>query len=1203
MKKMSKAIVSLMVAATFMCCLSTTAFAAETTETQNGLELSISSDKESYSANEDINLTFKVTNTNDFDVSDVSLEALLPPGLSVKDNADTQKTVEQLGAGESVKLDVAVESIGTPTQIPDPTPTGTPNPIPTNTPNPTSNTTTVINTVATSSSTGKDAVTTGDATNVLLLIAILLLAGGGIALCAKHKVKAKGAMSLLLCATIVAGSVVAVGIPVSATDEIVKNFSAVKAITVDGKAYNVEANVQYSIKSSQNTDVDNNTVSRGEWIDMLVQEFSMSLGELSEVENPYNDIDGNQYYNSILTAYYNAILPTNITSFNADDVATRDFAVFTLNSCLCYVKNNDLQCDDFADIAHPDEASALVERGYFALIDNKFMPNKAVTVDEMGNAIALIRESLASLEIDPDHENVVDVKDDVNIFKSNVIKSINGNTVVLELTDETAVLEQGSLFFAPDPENEVEYVTYRVETISKTDTEITITVSEPEIYELFNSVDVQGRAYGDVNNIEPLVEGLNITKEQVACYPVQSNFSLDDVIQQVEELNELLDPNRHHYANTVPIDASKLRLEGTYTIPVEDGTNIVVSVNAGLEDPVVDYAVDFKSYAYQPIMPVYWPMPIKVNNLYVDLKNTLKIEANAEIIAGEGEAGELDLAKITIPVCAGVSVDVIVRLVVGVDGSINLTYTLGNTVGARYDGNGLQLIKNFEEPKLNIEAQVEASVGIQLEANLSVCSYELLYVNATVGEKGTIAIKNLSDDKVHSDFSAYMYFTVGCGTDNWLKDLLEYSNKPTSAEKEIITRENSPIKISVHLENTEAFEECTYRRATGEVKSNDFPLDEYTISVYSGDTVSADNVIIDRQSVQNDIGKFEIILNSDNMEADEEGNYPTEFTFVFEKDGYETYKETFTLEAGEDTELGVISVVKSTGSGEDAGEDTGGDEDDTDDDTDDGTSIFEIMPKNFTFASGVGGWSTEITLEKDGTFTGRYHDGEYDTDGSYYSYICNFNGKFSTPEKIDEYTYSMKLESIELERTPGEIYYEDNIKCISSEPYGFENADEFLIYLPGSPIEENLPEGIFSYIGSYRETLPSGYYGLYNKGGEDVFIGVFEDNFWGNEYSYNFEGNKSELIPSCYSKSRLIFWTKGKASIILNFDWVNDDKKQFTVYDTYGSSGYYTITLNVSEDQSTVKVNVKSGTGKDLSPWGGTTDGKLEAEYELSNNI
>ena len=157
-------------------------------------------------------------------------------------------------------------------------------------------------------------------------------------------------------------------------------------------------------------------------------------------------------------------------------------------------------------------------------------------------------------------------------------------------------------------------------------------------------------------------------------------------------------------------------------------------------------------------------------------------------------------------------------------------------------------------------------------------------------------------------------------------------------------------------------------------------------------------------------------------------------------------------------------------------------------------NIFENMPSNFEFASGAGAWSTELTLNGDGSFTGYYHDSDMGDSNDAYPdgtvYICNFTGKFTTPEQINEYTYTMRLADIQIEGTPGEEYLDNDQRFIYSEPYGFDNAEEFFIYLPGAPISE-LPEGFTGWLRSSmnpdeEDILPC--YGIYNAGGEEGFV-------------------------------------------------------------------------------------------------------------------
>lgn len=61
----------------------------------------ITSEKETYEANEDINLTVTVLNTNDYDVENVSIEAFLPEELTLK-TGETQAGIELLEAGETL---------------------------------------------------------------------------------------------------------------------------------------------------------------------------------------------------------------------------------------------------------------------------------------------------------------------------------------------------------------------------------------------------------------------------------------------------------------------------------------------------------------------------------------------------------------------------------------------------------------------------------------------------------------------------------------------------------------------------------------------------------------------------------------------------------------------------------------------------------------------------------------------------------------------------------------------------------------------------------------------------------------------------------------------------------------------------------------------------------------------------------------------
>lgn len=141
----------------------------------------------------------------------------------------------------------------------------------------------------------------------------------------------------------------------------------------------------------------------------------------------------------------------------------------------------------------------------------------------------------------------------------------------------------------------------------------------------------------------------------------------------------------------------------------------------------------------------------------------------------------------------------------------------------------------------------------------------------------------------------------------------------------------------------------------------------------------------------------------------------------------------------------------------------------------------------FCFMSGAGAWSTELFIHSDGTFEGIYHDtnagdiGEGFPCGS--RYYCNFTGRFTDLEKVDEFTWKMRMDSIEYEQEPDTKEIIDGVRYIYATAYGLDGGEEFYLYLPGAKLAD-LPEEYRGWVGYYYlenttdTELP--FYGLYN---------------------------------------------------------------------------------------------------------------------------
>ena len=147
-------------------------------------------------------------------------------------------------------------------------------------------------------------------------------------------------------------------------------------------------------------------------------------------------------------------------------------------------------------------------------------------------------------------------------------------------------------------------------------------------------------------------------------------------------------------------------------------------------------------------------------------------------------------------------------------------------------------------------------------------------------------------------------------------------------------------------------------------------------------------------------------------------------------------------------------------------------------------SYSQLQHRVFQFSSGAGGWATDLRIASDGSFSGDFHDSNMGITGPDYPNgsvsLSNFTGRFAWPVKVDDYTYSLKLESIRYEIQPGTTEIRDGVQYCYGDAYGLADAQELLLYLPGTPLD-SLPEDflIWAHLyGSEKTTLP--FYGLYD---------------------------------------------------------------------------------------------------------------------------
>lgn len=78
-------------------------------DTQDGLKVTLTTDKDTYSQSDEIKVNISVENTNSFDVNNVSLESVIPDGLELKKDYSSSATIGTLAAGDSYNCELVLQ--------------------------------------------------------------------------------------------------------------------------------------------------------------------------------------------------------------------------------------------------------------------------------------------------------------------------------------------------------------------------------------------------------------------------------------------------------------------------------------------------------------------------------------------------------------------------------------------------------------------------------------------------------------------------------------------------------------------------------------------------------------------------------------------------------------------------------------------------------------------------------------------------------------------------------------------------------------------------------------------------------------------------------------------------------------------------------------------------------------------------------------
>ena len=220
--------------------MTVSAYAA--TSSHDGVKVTLKTDKSVYQKGESITATITVKNASKVEVTNISLEGLIPEGYTLDKKSTATKTVESLAAGETATLTVTYTAKSGGSGNGGSGNGGSGSGGGGHFGNSSSSTTTGA---------GKDGKTTsssdtGDTSRMALWITLLALACGGVtALLVLKKKYGKNVLSLLLCAAMIGSVAASLCVSAEATEVQRKSITVSERVTVGNAGLTVSAVVKY----------------------------------------------------------------------------------------------------------------------------------------------------------------------------------------------------------------------------------------------------------------------------------------------------------------------------------------------------------------------------------------------------------------------------------------------------------------------------------------------------------------------------------------------------------------------------------------------------------------------------------------------------------------------------------------------------------------------------------------------------------------------------------------------------------------------------------------------------------------------------------------------------------------------------------------------------------------------------------------------
>ena len=508
----------------------------------------------------------------------------------------------------------------------------------------------------------------------------------------------------------------------------------------------------------------NGNLTRAQWLHNLTVMFDITVEEDNMPDDYFTDVTPDHaYYKDIMMAAEFGIIDIEAgENVEPDAVTTREFAAHTLNYCLGYkLDDTTYTYGDVAEVTWQEDAQIAVNRGWFVLENGNFVPDKAVTGEEIKAMEADVQRVQASTVIDADYDNEY-------TFAENVIEVSEGTEVAIDEQENVTIVDcpvtivQGNTF-AVYVDGTAQVYTAKEVTVSGADT--VIVTQEADFSEAVENVDAQGTEEGDLSEAEAIGDTEIIYIE-------------GGTEAQAYEDGKMYKSAR--IAGTKNIDAIK----ASKTIKLSSGASFTITCT--LSEVSVDYKVS-----------------IADGEAYVKANGDATFTGT--VSTGSMGNGSIDLVNIPVAYVGVIKVSVDYS----VSGEVTLSYTTGFRTGIQYSNRGgFRLVKNFQKKSFTIQSRTELSAGVTASVGLTKLPVVSGNLYAKMGAKTQMVSETFNDGKTPNTcmtVSSWMYASVGAnaGLD------FGFTKKTFSQSYDIYNLQNSPVRVVYHFEDGKLTYPCT----------------------------------------------------------------------------------------------------------------------------------------------------------------------------------------------------------------------------------------------------------------------------------------------------------------------------------------------------------------------------------------------------------